>query len=340
MAAWDESMPSPDGLAGGRSLYDADALGTGAHGELRPLPLRWWEALTPRSWHAGPRIWADRDSPTERAAFPELVGEAEDDSGARWSVTWRDGPGLSDSFCVRREAFVASCSPTADERERAALNNYADFRGEDRAPSGLPQGLMGRGTPSCVSFANGAQRSWEALQLPRWAVLPTSVPTGVVRLDLLEAEQDIDASQRAELHAGGMTTHEVRAYGWPLRAILVTGWRRDLEWYSDAGLDEGETNEWSSDGLGSLQPLRTAVGPQLALPATGLPWKPLWLPFLANSLILGVPLTLAGVGVSSTVRWGIARIRGKGDKCPRCGYARKGLAPGAACPECGEARVG
>ena len=136
---------------------------------------------------------------------------------------------------------------------------------------------------------------------------------------------------------------ETRLYGWPLRCMAVHGVRvqrwesaedlgdgmitvlQDDHW-TDAILDFEHHSNWSFD----------ADRP----PATGLPWKPLWLPFLANSLILGVPLTLAGVGVSRTVRWGIARIRGKGDKCPRCGYARKGLAPGAACPECGEARVG
>jgi hypothetical protein len=118
---------------------------------------------------------------------------------------------------------------------------------------------------------------------------------------------------------------------------VVRGWREDLEWNDPAGSAQLDTNKWWSDGLCAIPPLRHPEGAQLALPATGLPWKPLWLPFLANSLILGVPLTLAGLGVSRAARAGIARFRGRGDRCPRCGYPRKGLDRGAACPECGGA---
>lgn len=40
MAAWDESLPSPQGLAQYRFMYDADAIGSGESGEWRPAPLR------------------------------------------------------------------------------------------------------------------------------------------------------------------------------------------------------------------------------------------------------------------------------------------------------------
>ena len=131
---------------------------------------------------------------------------------------------------------------------------------------------------------------------------------------------------------------ETRLYGWPLRGLSVQGLRiqswtladpdrddliivlQDDHW-TDALLDFEHHPNWSFD---ADQP-----------PATGLPWKPLWLPFLANSLILGLPLTLAGVGAARAARAGLAKFRGRGDRCPRCGYPRKGLARGAACPECG-----
>lgn len=334
MAAWDESMPSPQGLAQYRFGYDAEFLGGGESGEWRPAPLRWWEALTPSSWHVGTRVWPDRDICGERVANSDFSGEAKDEHGVTWRVTWRKASGLSDSFFVHQTTFVASASAGEDEPERAALNNYCDFGGEPRAPFQLPRALIDRGTPDCVEFSMETRRAWEEVPLPAWAVLRPNTPSVVNRLDLPPESRDIDLSHGTSSFAGGVVTEEVRAYGWPLRSLVTRGWRRDLEWYSSSG-QEDDSNDWWSDGLGDMPPLRHPESAQLALPATGLPWNPLWLPFLANSLILGVPLTLAGFGVSRAARWGFAKFRGRGNNCPKCGYPRKGLSRDPACPECG-----
>ena len=170
MAAWDESVPSPQGLAQYRFVYDADAIGSGESGESRPAPLRWWTALTPRSWHVGPRVWADRDIEAERAANPEISLEAEDDQGRLWCVVWRAGPGLSDSFFVRRFTFVPSPQGGPDEITWAELSNYLDFGGDVRVrtglPSGVPAALVGRGTPRAARFFTETQAEWESARLP------------------------------------------------------------------------------------------------------------------------------------------------------------------------------
>ncbi len=148
-------------------------------------------------------------------------------------------------------------------------------------------------------------------------------------------------SQIRRINRRGATAREVsetRLYGWPLRCMSVHGVRTQRWETADATRNDlivvVQDDHWT-DAL-----IRFAPHPSWGFdadrpPATGLPWKPLWLPFLANSLILGVPLTLAGVGVSRAARAGLAKFRGRGDRCPRCGYPRKGLARGAACPECG-----
>ena len=340
MAAWDEYLPSPQGLAQYRFVHDAARIGSGESGELRPVPLKWWNALTPRSWHVGPRVWANRDIDAEHAANPQISAEAEDDQGGLWCVVWRAGPGLSDSFSIRRFTFVPSPHGGADELQYAEqmtiyLNFGEDVRVRDGLPSGLPAGLVGRGTPSSARFYTETPAEWESVRLPRWALLRGETPAPAIWPYLRPGEAGPAAAERGS--AGGVATEEVRAYGWPFRCLVVRGWREDLEWHDLDWFEAGVTNKWWSDGLLAAPPLHWAEGAQLELPATGLPWKPLWLPFLANSLILGVPLTLAGFGVSRAARAGLAKFRGRGDSCPRCGYPRKGLARGAACPECGEA---
>jgi hypothetical protein len=131
---------------------------------------------------------------------------------------------------------------------------------------------------------------------------------------------------------------ETRLYGWPLRCMSVQGVRlhrwtvpeldrhdqillsQDVH-QTNAIIDFKHHSNWSFD---ADQP-----------PATGLPWKPMWLPFLANSLILGAPVVLVATGLTRALGWAGRRIRGSGNKCPNCGYPRSGIAHDSACPECG-----
>lgn len=336
MAAWDEYIPSPRGLAQGRFIYDADYLGIGKSGEGRPAPLQWWEALTPSSWRVGPRVWPE-DKYKKRVAIPELSGEAKVEHLVHWQVIWRMGPGLTDSFSVEKVKVVDTT--LSEVPPILELSGGGWFEGSPLAPSELPRGLIGRGIPGCVAFSMETRRAWHELSLPAWAVLNVAVPSIVLRLGT-------GSTQRVPLALPGsgfsesseFVIEEVRAYGWPLRSLVTRGWRRTLLWRNASFHKEDEVYEWWSDGLGDMRPLDGTHSAQLRLPATGLPWKPLWLPFLANSLILGVPLTLAGFGASQAARWGFAKFRGRGDRCPKCGYSREGLARNSACPECGECR--
>ena len=131
---------------------------------------------------------------------------------------------------------------------------------------------------------------------------------------------------------------ETRLYGWPLRCMSVQGVRIQRWTVPDpdrddrilVSQDDHQTNaffdfkhhsNWSFD---ADQP-----------PATGLPCKPLWLPFLANSIMLGAPVALFATGLTRALGWASRRIRGSGNKCRSCGYPRSGIARDSVCPECG-----
>ena len=131
---------------------------------------------------------------------------------------------------------------------------------------------------------------------------------------------------------------ETRLYGWPLRCMSVQGVRIQRWTVPDpdrddrilVSQDDHQTNaffdfkhhsNWSFD---ADQP-----------PATGLPCKPLWLPFLANSIMLGAPVVLVATGSTRALGWVARRMRSFGNKCPNCGYPRSGIARETACPECG-----
>lgn len=69
--------------------------------------------------------------------------------------------------------------------------------------------------------------------------------------------------------------------------MVVRGWREDVNWYrGERALDF--TIAWWSDGIATEGPYTQAESWQLHLPATGFPRTILWLPFLVNSIFLGV----------------------------------------------------
>ena len=257
-------------------------------------------------------------------------------------VRFEVGAGLFDRIVLTRSGDIGSeegmTDPLAIESWRKTLALELDrevierVEFEVRPPVSELLGSFGFGNEP---------RHWGASALWRLAPIPAGlhssrpVPTQPERL-----EPDSQIARAIERGVTARQVSETRLYGWPLRCMIVHGVRvqrwesaddisgqtvtvlQDDHW-TDALVDFEHHSNWSFD---ADQP-----------PATGLPWKPLWLPFLANSLILGVPLTLAGVGVSRAARAGLAKFRGRGDRCPRCGYSRKGLARDAACPECGGA---
>ena len=171
---------------------------------------------------------------------------------------------------------------------------------------------------------------------PRIAARMLDHPRPDFQRGLDGAPNDIQSGESGNLDCV-FRIDETRLFGWPLRCFVVEGTRvdrRPADFMDNR--DPPPPQHWSN-GIGARLVTDPLAWDVELLPATGLPWKPLWLPFLANSLILGVPLALAGFGVSRAARAGLAKFRGRGDSCPRCGYPRKGLARGAACPECGEA---
>ena len=343
MAAWEEYYPSPgatkrwpftDESEHPERYLSADFFDTSI---VDRHFLMWaWQASTPHEWRVAPRIWG-REHIAALRTNTEIHAECADGIGGEWRVSWRRGLGLTDSLVVHSYTFVPSQNgPQYPESAREMAEMYqADAAASERA---APKALEAHGIRPCSSFRSSAQ--WHLVRIPSWATLTSETPAHSTRLDLRPDWEDVDAPVRSALYAGGLTTEEVRAYGWPLRNMLVRGWRRDLEWRFHRGLSRdtyAPTREWWSDGLGDFPPLMRAHGAQLTLPATGLPWKPLWLPFLANALLLGAPLTLVGVSLRNGLGWCWRWMRRRsGDRCRRCGYSRIGIAHDTPCPECGK----
>lgn len=156
-----------------------------------------------------------------------------------------------------------------------------------------------------VSDAAAGVQGWLELELDREDVSHSDmavrriVPAGVQPL-----EPDSQIRRMIGFSLCSRRVMETRHYGWPLRGMSVQGVRiqrwtvadperddlifvvKDDHW-TDALVDFKHHSNWSFD---ADQP-----------PATGLPWKPLWLPFLANSLVLGAPFVAMAVGFTRTL---------------------------------------
>jgi hypothetical protein len=78
------------------------------------------------------------------------------------------------------------------------------------------------------------------------------------------------------------------------------------------------------------------------LPVLGINWpcRPIWPGFIANTVVIALPLVLAVRLYATFMRWLAPqrRFRVANGLCGGCGYDRRGLACDAACPECGEPR--
>jgi hypothetical protein len=345
LVAWDVSVPAgkPAGLIGRGPYFD------------EPTALRWFRSLMP-DWAAAQYAYdatrleslssAPKTEDGASSSNPSETGRPSQRVSAGYFVAggvlvrFEIGEGLYDRVVLTQIGVGALDEDSSNPRE---IESWRDFLGDELLRECSTPTEFELQLPTLDALGSfgvgdephdwGKQALWQLQPLPAISHQPSSAPRAP---ELLEPD-----SQITRLNDDGTTRRkvsEIRLYGWPLRCMTVHGVRvqrwesaedlgdgmvtvlQDDHW-TDAVLDFEHHSNWSFD---ADQP-----------PATGLPWKPLWLPFLANSLILGVPLTLAGFGVLRTVRWGTARIRGRGDKCPRCGYARTGLARDAACPECG-----
>lgn len=295
MGAWDEMAPSPDGLPAWSYVDDPAQLCLGESGEDRPLLLGIWSSITPTSWSAGQRVWADDTAVPVDGEAHAFSGFAADDRGQVLHVTWRPGPGLSSSFCIERVQHIevptgsaANAQPTLSSGWSA---RYGD-RPESLGPEGpIPAALAGHLPGELTALRTNGR--WPGDAVPSWATLDHAAPDRDAQQWLLAPTEpqvpDSATAGSAERPAVGVSVEEVRAYGWPLRCMTVRGWREDLEWHDLNGFVRDETCAWWSDGIGARAPLIDPASWQLSLPATGLPGHVLWGPLFANVLLLGAP---------------------------------------------------
>jgi len=310
----------------GHPLPDEAGAVIGARGHERTVVDRFWRPFAPKAWHAWPGAARINDPDAEAGRTVGIV------IGDRWVAYVVHGAGLYDTVWIESAHGVEDCWSF---RRDDALSDLSRLKRHEALRSATPVEIAPEWIPKhyareCRGTLPGDTATVAArlLEHPR-PELPLVPPVGRSGGDARAEDASPDTCM--------IRVDETRLYGWPLRCFVVHGSR--LDHVSTDLMDQREPpkpRHWSS-GIGASfvdDPLAYRVE---LLPATGLPWKPLWLSFLANSLLLGVPLTLAGIGVSRGARWGFAKFRGRGDKCPACGYPREGLARGAACPECGGA---
>jgi hypothetical protein len=312
MAAWDCSLP-PQASA-------ANVYGGGPCGFEEPIPLRLW------------RMPFGREQPEWRSQ------QCGSESGAADGDSWwqfRVGRGLCDYASVT----ALTPAPPSAGKGRADFGAFCRWSRMQRG-SGDDAWPGQRGLPILWNRIPAEQRE------PMICRLPSSPPD-------LEPDSVIAAAARTG-HVGRRVC-ETRTYGWPLRCLWVCG-IREQEWVIEWTVDDFGEGAWSftspvrdnhwTDGLfGGARERSWSCDAELP-PASGIPWRPLWLPLTANSLMLGMPSVGAATMFRCAVRrwigaWRRARARRRGT-CSACGYSLVASQDvGAAerrgrCPECGE----
>ena len=279
LAAWDASYPS--GAGHGELLRFRD--------DERPVILQLWTLVTPTSWGAGSVFWGHDRLPERTQGVFRCENNA---------LVWRLGRGLFDSIIVVECAFRGDeSSDVAKDWSWRCLNGGAFLsRDEDvddpaRAlvvprPHWFTRHLGSEVTGEVPIHAPLVSVWYEttALDESRLVAQYTQTPDEIAKTVFME-EQCID---------------ETRAYGWPLRTFVVHGVLR-LRYFSSTELATGSSMEEWSDGIGAL-PRPALIAGLEHLPATGIAWRPIWLLLALNSVILGVPLTIAAVA-ARRVMW-------------------------------------
>ena len=313
--------------------------------------LDWiWRTFAPQAWHA----WGDGsgyDTPTRADAHDVGVlvhavdgedGEGGEDGG--WTAHAVAGSGFYDVVWVTRFDVVTQRAmgdpvddvlPSWEVDERVAAGEVPVNTAPAWVPADLPR--------ACTGFLPG--RSAEVGRIFRAMEVPES--------DWMQGRVENEDAQRLALDekhdarhvVGTRRIDEARAFGWPFRAFVVRGALIERTVYADEGeyglSDVSCVVIWWTDGLGIEPWWGWDLGHPLSreidsLPAKGLPWRPLWLPLLGNTLVLGAPVVALFVIAKAGVLGAIARFRGDRARCPSCGYARTGLSADARCPECGQ----
>jgi len=315
-----------------RSIETAQGsiIGAGGFALHTPLLLRTLRVTTPERWHAWPR--SDElfvAGPTDGASPDPFRHELLSVGLLRIDAVCTDG--LFDIVTVTRTISAADDHDTASQSATSAPAHALEDDPPRQAVLLRRLGASGEAVPHiqlshrCLDMLELLAEHGEVEGM--WLTLDGEIGAELQR-------QASSTNPPSALAWSTVKTAEIRTFGWPLRCLAVYGNSEERSAFTPDGDEVAWRHRSKSDGILAYSPIGDWP-PVSALPATGLPWKPLWLPFLANSLILGMPLTLASVGVSRAARAGLAKLRGRGDRCARCGYPRKGLDRGAACPECG-----
>jgi hypothetical protein len=313
MAAWDLAYP-PEPTLG--NLY-----GRGPCGFEEPIGLLLWRKVVKVDQ-------TDSYSGTERVCSntPEANSSA---GGFRLEDSWWqydfDYP-LCDRVSVTT-LTPASETPGMERPNFGAFCRWMRMQSQCRTDQAdvrfqLPDELLLQDRPEAVGtppkrwgssalwghFRPSRHRSWESRT-------PPYAPT-------LEPDSVIDAAARTG-HIG-RRVYETRVYGWPLRCLWIKG-VREQEWRIAWGVDDfGEgawsfvgviyDRHWTSAALDFTAHSNWSCDAELP-PASGIPWQPVWGAFLANTIVIGVPIRASISAISYGWPWLRALRKRKHHKC-------------------------
>ena len=327
MGSWDASNPSPYNPKMG-------LFGSGGY-PLHPV-LASWKAITPLSWRRSEWMYEWQSASQGEVFGVFFVGGA--------IVHWVFGRGLFDEVFVERMSGVEFSENVA--RQRSWLDNDK-LAHEFTAPPWLdaPAGIVAFGNPIPEVFGTSwwlrsikvplggmteirdDRRRREMIEVPKEEQV-SPADWGVMTRDgdwLPQTEYEVSLTD--DSFTNSREIQQFRAFGWPLRSVILHGVMRTVEWPRSPENERYERIEFWTDGLGDWDVgYRTSAQES---PAVGIAWKPIWPMFLANSVILGLPLVAVGWCV---VR--VCRTRHAKRHCQSCGYNLHG-SQSSHCPECG-----